>query len=404
MEYISNLLSPFLERIGSFFPNVIGALLVLILGWLVIAIVRKGVLRVLSFARIDERIAKVTERSMEIERLTANILYYLLLIFLFLLVLEILQVQGVLDPVIGMFNRFLEAIPNILAALLIGLIGFILAKIVGRAVEAVATPVDTLTATGGMPEKFKLSRLLGQIVFLFIFVPTLIAALDALAIRAISEPARNMLDVFMSAIPNIVAAAIILAVAYYLGKFVTGMLTNLLKNLGADNLPAALGLGNILGEKTSLSEVVGKVVYFFILLFALTSALNRLGLYEGAGITMQLTYFFGSVLLGLIIIAVGHFLANLAHRALSEAEGISATVAQIVRFAILGLVLALGLRAMGFANEIVSLAFALVLGALAVAFALAFGLGGREAAGRLASRWVERLEASKNPPPPPPQR
>jgi hypothetical protein len=63
----------------------------------------------------------------------------------------------------------------------------------------------------------------------------------------------------------------------------------------------------------------------------------------------------------------------------------------VARFAILGLVIAMGLRAMGIANEIVQLAFGLTLGAIAVAVALAFGLGGREAAGKLLDHWLAKL-------------
>ncbi|MEZ0471720.1 hypothetical protein [Luteimonas salinilitoris] len=66
-----------------------------------------------------------------------------------------------------------------------------------------------------------------------------------------------------------------------------------------------------------------------------------------------------------------------------------AGLARIARIAILGLVLAMGLRAMGIADDIVNLAFGLVLGAVAVAIALAFGLGGREAAGEVTRRWAQ---------------
>ena len=62
----------------------------------------------------------------------------------------------------------------------------------------------------------------------------------------------------------------------------------------------------------------------------------------------------------------------------------------MARIAILGVVIAMGLRAMGIANEIVQLAFALSFGAVAVAVALSFGLGGREAAGKLMEHWLSR--------------
>lgn len=102
------------------------------------------------------------------------------------------------------------------------------------------------------------------------------------------------------------------------------------------------------------------------------------------------------MLLGTGIIAVGFWLSNLAHTAILRAQGDAArTVAGVVRFAILGLVVAMGLRAMGLANDIVNLAFGLTLGSVAAALALSFGLGGREAAGRQMEYWLSRLRGDR---------
>lgn len=87
------------------------------------------------------------------------------------------------------------------------------------------------------------------------------------------------------------------------------------------------------------------------------------------------------MLLGVSILLAGFWLASAAHSAVLRASaGNAAVMAGITRFAILGLVLALGLSAMGIADDIVNMAFAFVFGAVAVA--LSFGLGGREAAGK----------------------
>jgi hypothetical protein len=64
----------------------------------------------------------------------------------------------------------------------------------------------------------------------------------------------------------------------------------------------------------------------------------------------------------------------------------------------MGLVIAMGLRAMGIADSIVNMAFGLTLGAVAVAFALAFGLGGRAAADRLLAKWLDQADAQSKPP------
>jgi hypothetical protein len=100
--------------------------------------------------------------------------------------------------------------------------------------------------------------------------------------------------------------------------------------------------------------------------------------------------FGGDVLLGGAILVIGFWLANLAYDAISRANERTG-VARLARIAIIGLVIAMGLRAMGIADDIVNLAFALTFGSAAVAFALAFGLGGREAAGRQMEHWLSQL-------------
>ena len=152
----------------------------------------------------------------------------------------------------------------------------------------------------------------------------------------------------------------------------------------------------------AFSQVVALV---FAMLFAVVEAGNQLGFSRFSDMIMTFVEFAGDVLLGSAILVIGFMLANIAYEAISRASGEGGrgtVVARVARFAILGIVLAMGLRAMGIADDIVNLAFGLTLGAVAVAFALAFGLGGRDAAGRLATRWVDRLTKSGDTPPPMP--
>jgi len=102
------------------------------------------------------------------------------------------------------------------------------------------------------------------------------------------------------------------------------------------------------------------------------------------------------VLLGGVILVIGFWLANLTAEAIHRVSGEHTTaLARLARAAILLLVIAMGLRAMGIADDIVNLAFGLTLGAVAVAFALSFGLGGREAAGRQMEHWLSRLRKER---------
>lgn len=125
------------------------------------------------------------------------------------------------------------------------------------------------------------------------------------------------------------------------------------------------------------------------MLTAATAAVNTLGIEVISSIFSQVLAFGGGLLVGGVILIIGNFLGSLAHKKLSQ--GSSAGMANIARIAILGLVLAMGLRAMGLADEIVTMAFGFTIGAVAIAAALAFGLGGRDAAKTIADSWASKI-------------
>jgi len=237
-----------------------------------------------------------------------------------------------------------------------------------------------------------LSRLAGLLVFVFVFVPALVQALDALKMQAVSEPATGVLNTFMSAIPNLFAAGVILAVAFYISDFVANLATSLLAGVGFDRVPAKLGVGGLFGDTGGASRFVGRLIVFFVMLFAVVEAADMVGFDQVSGLVEMFIHFGGQVLLGVVIIAVGLWMANLAHAAMMRLESpYAGLMAGLARITILGIVFAMGLRAMDLANEIVEAAFYLTLGAVAVAFALSFGLGGREAAGKQMEHWLSKL-------------
>jgi hypothetical protein len=111
---------------------------------------------------------------------------------------------------------------------------------------------------------------------------------------------------------------------------------------------------------------------------------------------MQFVELAGHVALGMAILGLGLFLADLAARAIRGSEVQHAKfLATAARVAIVLLASAMGLRQMGLANEIIVLGFGLAVGAVAVAVAIAFGLGGREVAGSIAADWRARWRSEK---------
>jgi hypothetical protein len=231
-----------------------------------------------------------------------------------------------------------------------------------------------------------------------ILIPVLIAALDALEMDAITQPASDMLNTIFGALPALFGAFLVLAIAYVVGRVVAGLITNLLTGFGFNNILARLGLGREPeeGQRTP-AEIVGYLVLVAIMFFASIEALRLLNFDLLAEGLAQFTAFAGQIILGLIIFAIGLYLANLAAKTI-QASGVAQAglLALAARIAILVLAGAMALRQMGIANEIVNLAFGLLLGAIAVAVALAFGLGGREIAARELDGWLESIKSKEN--------
>jgi hypothetical protein len=185
---------------------------------------------------------------------------------------------------------------------------------------------------------------------------------------------------------------LILIVTWYVARFASALLTRLLSGMGMDSLPEKIGLGRAFGDQLKPSNLVGIVIMFFAMLFATVEAANQLQFTQVREVVTTFINFGGDVLLGAMILLIGFWLASVAHAAIMRTGTDNAKgLARLAQVAIIGLVIAMGLRAMGIADDIVNLAFGFTFGAIAVAVALSFGLGGREAAGKQMDYWLGKL-------------
>jgi hypothetical protein len=352
--------------------------------------------KVLDKTTLDEKLSQHANIAPISESLS-NALFWLVILLFVPAVLSALQMEGLLAPLRDMTTKAVDILPNIVAALVLGGVGWVVATVLRNLTANLlrSAGIDQVGAKAGLADTVQLSRLAGLLVFIAVFIPALIAALDALKIDAISRPATDMLALLMDSVPHIVGAGLILVVTWMVASFATRLLASLLANVGLDTVPAKLGLQQAF-HKVPASALIGRLVLVFSMLFAVVEAGNQLGFTRFSDMITTFIEFAGDVLLGSAILIIGFMLANVAHEAIVRASGQSTMLAKIARFAILGIVLAMGLRAMGIADDIVNLAFGLTLGAIAVAVALAFGLGGREAAARLTTAWVDRLLRHKN--------
>ncbi len=397
LELVSDPFNKLLSQVLGYLPRILAGVLLLVLAWILAVLLRALITKALGATSWDQKLA-AEAGGPALSKSVGNVVFWLTILLFVPAILGALDLQGLLGPVQGMIDKALAIIPNVAAAVVIGFIGWLVAKVLRGLVSNLlaATGVDRVATQIGISSKVQASRVVGMIVFIFIFVPALIAALDALRVEAISSPATEMLSIILDTIPGLLAAAIILVITWYVAKFGAEIVSRLLGGIGFDTLPQRLGLTGVFKGGRPPSALVGTVIIFFAMLFATVEAADQLGFVQVRDLVSGFIVFGADILLGGAIFIVGFWLANLAYQAISRGSGEgTAGLAQIARLAILGLVIAMGLRAMGIADDIVNLAFALTLGSVAIAIALAFGLGGREAAGRQMEHWFSKFRGGK---------
>ncbi|HFD10904.1 MAG TPA: hypothetical protein ENJ32_00305, partial [Crenotrichaceae bacterium] len=396
LQQVSQPLNALVTQVFNYLPKLVSGGILTLVAWLVATLVKTVTTRGLGSTRLDEKLT--LEAGMApVSSNIGNIFYWLIILLFLPAILGAFQLQGLLGPVQDMINKILQMLPNIFAAGVIGFVGWLVAKILRDLTVNLlaAAGVDRVGTKMGIASTTKASSLIGTLVFVFVFVPSLIAALNALGIDAISRPATEMLGIMMAAIPNILAAAAILAVTYFVARFAASIVSQLLDGLGFNALPQKMGF-TAMAESVTPSSVVAKVIMFYAMLFASVEAAGKLGFAQIQDLMAMFIQFTGQILLGSVILITGFWLANLAYKAIINVGGEGKkAMASIARLGILGLVTAMGLRSMGIADDIVNMAFGLTLGAIAVAVALAFGLGGREAAGKQMEYWLSQLRHSR---------
>ncbi|MBF2062861.1 MAG: mechanosensitive ion channel [Calothrix sp. C42_A2020_038] len=418
LRVASQPLNSFLSQIGDFLPKLVGAGILLAIAWAVATVVKLLTVRGLDALRIDERINSPSDDATNLNQLSlsetiGNALYWFIFLMFLVPILDTLGLQQALIPIQSLITQIISVLPNILAATLIAVVGWFIANVVRRIVTNLlaTTGVDHIGSRFGLSSTAgvqTLSSIIGTVVYVLILIPVAIAALNALQIQAISVPAIAMLQQVLNAVPLIFTAATILIVSYFLGRFVADLVTSVLTSIGFNNIFSIIGLPTLnrpvtpegstipRGPSKTPSEVVGIIVLVGVMLFATVAAINVLNIPALTALVTGVLIILGRILAGLVIFAIGLFFANLAFNIIASTGNAQARIlGQVARISIITLVSAMALQQIGVAPDIVNLAFGLLLGAIAVAIALAFGLGGRDIARSQVQEWLDSYK-SKN--------
>ncbi len=396
MDAIQTFFQSIAASIGPFVPRVLAAIAIAVIAWLIAKAVKAGVIALGTRTDLDAKL-----RSSGITATFANVAYWLVWLLALPMLLSTLGLTGLLDPVNAMLNRMLGFLPNLIGAAAVLGIGFLVARIVRQVVTGLLTAAgsEKLAVRLGMSAslgKDGLAGLVGLLVFVLIMLPVVAGALQPLGLDAVTRPVSNMLDTITALIPKLAAAAIILLFAVIVGRIVANLVATVLLGIGFDTLPSRLGFARdmrLAGRKPS--ELAGTLVLAGIVIAALTQASEVLGVSVLTTAIGTFGVIAAQVATGLVVLAIGLWLANVAASAIRTSTiGNASTLATVARIAILFFAVPLALRQMGLPSEIVTIGFGSVMVALTIGAAIAIGVGGRHAAARIIDDVTHSLRAN----------
>lgn len=378
-------------------PNFIFAIVLLIIAFIAANIVKSLVTKLLKAVKAEAFLSKLgvkdTATNSSID-FVAKLAYFVTFLLFLPGVLDKIGMQSVSSPITNMVDSFLEFIPKLIAAGIIVVVGIFVANIVKELLVPVlkAIKVDALQEKAGIAatEGASFSNVIANIVYGLIILVVVTSALDQLEIAAISGPANDIVSTIFAMLPNVLGAIIIIAIGLFIAKLVAKLLQNLLAGVGADTLIEKI-TGN--AEKNiNFSKVLSEVVKYVIVVVFIVQGLNVLDLAILTSIGATVIAYLPAVISTIIILAVGLFAANMAESAIVKKNADAKAMALAAKVAIYVVTGFICLSQLGIAGAMVETTFILIVAAICIAVAIAFGVGGRTFAANTLAKLEKKLD------------
>ena len=397
MDYVTN----FWDKLMADVPSVVEALILLIIAFICASIVKNLVSKTLEILKFDKALDKAKidkERKTSLKDFIAKVFYLVTFIVFVPGIFEKLGLSNVSDPITSMMNEFLGYLPNIVASAVLLILGLLIAKVVKELLISFfkSLDVDSYMEKIGFKgnEKVGLSEVLANIIYVIILIPIVIASLDALNIQAISKPAIEMLNTIVIFIPRVAVAIAILFVGKFIADLVKNLLEKVLMSIGTDKVA-----NNVLkasatktSDSFSLSTAIASAVKYIMIVFFLVEGLNILQLEILTNIGKEIITYMPYAISSAIILTITILTANYVENVINNKFTDSKAIAFIVKVVIVVVGTFITLYQLGIAKEMINSAFIILLGAFAVAFAVSFGIGGREFASHMLKKLEDKID------------
>ncbi|MBX3096716.1 MAG: mechanosensitive ion channel [Fimbriimonadaceae bacterium] len=411
LTMVAEPLTEMLNRVTSGIPNLLGALVLLGIGWIIASLARTGIVRLFDRFGVDHRLQNLKLMSAEMAEKRrfsqiVGLLGYGLVILLFAqsafelvgLTLVASTAQGLVDSAVGI-------LPNLLSAALIMFVSFLLASIVRPIIQGFlqSSGIDKhseqfgLTDDPDSKQPSKLSELIANVVFWLMLLFAVPAVLDQLELTPIVEPLRAAWDKVFLALPNIGAAFLLVLATYFAIKIFSPIVRAMLQNFGVDSLLGKIGLADLQSKvedgtvKMSPSEWATKAIALIVALIVTQEVMHILGMVYLAEMVQSIVNYIPNVLVAAIIVGfaikLGSTLGDIAQ---ASAAGLGAdtskTVNGVVRVSVLVFGGSVALAQLGVGGEVVQGTMIVIAAGIALAFAISVGLGAKPAVEKMIER------------------
>ncbi len=387
--------SPLARLLGEGMMGVVKAVLLLVLAYFIASAVRsmlKALLNKTGFCKSQEDGAK----KESIVEYIGDIAYLFVMLLFVPGIFSALGASTIATPILDMMRSIWSFLPNLLGAGIVLMLGNLVAKLIRQLLAPALKKanVDKLQEKLGCetPSDVSLSETLAYLVYVLILIPVIIAALQVLKLDVLTAPATVMLQEILTYIPLVAAALFVAGLGVVLGRLVSQIVTRLIAASGADEK-----VKEFIGEtsyKFSLSGIVGSILNGVIVILFTVQGVNLLKLEILTKVGTAIIGYLPNILAAVLVMAAAWIGSAAAQRAF-EKNGFTCCAA-FIRGLILIIAGFMILSQLGIAVSIVNEAFIIILTGAALAFAIAFGIGGADIVKKyLAKRALENCCADK---------
>lgn len=406
---LNTMATPFISMYSGLtgaFLNILKAAFILLFAWILATVIKKVIQMAGSKLPLNKYVGKTGVDPEKVDQTkwtdtAANVAYYLIFLLFIPAVLNALGIDGLSGPFEGMLASFFNFIPKLVSAAIVFTIGWFVAKLVRNLIEkflqsAGADRLADKLKISSFIEGTSVSKVVGVVAFVLIMIPVSITTLEILDLEGISSPAIAMLNNVLAMLPKIFVAILLVLVGIVVAKWVKDVVVSLLEKSGVNSVFGKMGFKSGNDSTPTFSTLLGTIVQVVIILLFVVEALQLLELEFMVTLATGIFAYLPSVFAAIVILAVGFWLANLVEKLvgslMKHSSGTPHFLRYVAKYAILAFAFFMALDQLGIAASIINSAFILILGGLALAFGLAFGLGGREHAARYLSKMEKSLE------------